>query len=317
MVTTKKKSKRRKELEAQDRAFVKSISTPEFRKKRQQELASDKPLRELSTTIKAPTKEKTVKERSVDVIKARQEQREQNRATGLTRVMDVISAPLSQTQTLFEDGITAAADAVQEKREAIQQGDFKEAAKVIGNTIMNTVAASGLVLGAGAGAQAVARGTSAVSTLMKIGRTGRIAAGNTIVRDASGVMRYATNPKSVATTSKWFKNMGLSIPASAALLGAIGTYPFAGFIKEEALQTLSMSSEKAIETGDLEGAQIALQQEAELLNPTVWGTILSSIPYANVLAKLKNFYDAAATAHDNKIRRIEELVRDQQGEGQF
>ena len=104
-----------------------------------------------------------------------------------------------------------------------------------------------------------------------------------------------TNGKSIATTAKWLLNLGginkaVAIPV---IIGAIGSYPFAGFIKEESLQTLGFGVLTARNAGDLEGEQLALDQQREVLDPGLWSSIFAKIPYANVLSTLKDFYKAA------------------------
>ena len=101
--------------------------------------------------------------------------------------------------------------------------------------------------------------------------------------------RYPNNVKSQALSGSLLSKIGLS----AGLIGVIGTYPFAGFIKEEALQTLSFGFKTANDNDDLEGMQSALDAQREILDPAGWGALFNKIPYANVLNQLKTFYDAA------------------------
>lgn len=81
---------------------------------------------------------------------------------------------------------------------------------------------------------------------------------------------------------------------ASAILGAIGSYPFAGFIKEEALQTLGFAVNAAKQSGDLKGEKEALDLQKEILNPDIWSKIIGGVPYANVIGKLTDFYDSAA-----------------------
>lgn len=89
------------------------------------------------------------------------------------------------------------------------------------------------------------------------------------------------------------------------IMSAIGSYPFAGFIKEEALQTLGFAVLSAKQSGDLESERIALEEQAELLNPSTWQQIIGAVPYANVLSELRNFYDAARTKYNADVRSFE------------
>tara|TARA_R100001530_G_scaffold136358_2_gene116695 strand:+ start:4600 stop:5793 length:1194 start_codon:yes stop_codon:yes gene_type:complete len=102
--------------------------------------------------------------------------------------------------------------------------------------------------------------------------------------------RFSTNPKNIQLTTDLLGRISRN---PAAIVGIIGTYPFAGFIKEEALQTLSFAVTSADENDDLEGMQLALQEQAEVLNPDTWEQIIGLVPFANVVIQLKNFYDAA------------------------
>ena len=95
----------------------------------------------------------------------------------------------------------------------------------------------------------------------------------------------------------WWQKTLVKAGATAAialtLVGAIGSYPFAGFIKEESLQTLGFASETAKRNKDIEGLREALDHMAEVLDKTLWERFLGAIPYANILAQLHDFYDAA------------------------
>lgn len=104
-----------------------------------------------------------------------------------------------------------------------------------------------------------------------------------------------TNPRNLGRVSA-----GVVV---GGVMASIGTYPFAGFIKEEALQTLSMASSTALRNNDLEGAEQALAMQDEILNPDLWEKIIDSVPFVNVIDNLKEFYEAAAlkTSIDRKI----------------
>lgn len=119
---------------------------------------------------------------------------------------------------------------------------------------------------------------------------------------------YVSNTKTVAQTEAMLAKMGgVSGVGATALIAAIGSYPFAGFIKEESLQTLGFGLNAAIKAGDLEGAMDAILLQEEILNPDLWDRLLASIPYANVVANLADFYNAARAklAVDRKL--VEDL----------
>jgi len=107
--------------------------------------------------------------------------------------------------------------------------------------------------------------------------------------------RFPTNAKNVKQTRSLLSSVGIGTAAAGTLMSAIGSYPFAGFIKEEALQTLSFAVKTAKDAGDVEGEQEAINAQIELLDPDTWNKFLGTIPFANVLSNLRDFYDAAAT----------------------
>ena len=95
----------------------------------------------------------------------------------------------------------------------------------------------------------------------------------------------------------WWKkiltNAGMVAGIAGLFVTSVGSYPFAGFIKEEALQNIDFAIKAATDNKDIEGLRRALDEKAELLDTTVWEKILAAIPFANVLAQLRDFYDAA------------------------
>jgi len=184
----------------------------------------------------------------------------------------------------------------------------------------------------------IGAGTTAISQAAVIGKSTIPA----FTRNTAGVItRYATNTKSIGGTTSWLtklssstklvttENLGtgktvqrlvttsggkLLSPGLIAgtLLTVIGTYPFAGFIKEEALQTISFAVRTAEQNEDVEGMETALLEELQILEPNLWNKILNSIPFANVLNQLKIFYDAAMTKLRIDVKTLENLraVRD-------
>lgn len=95
----------------------------------------------------------------------------------------------------------------------------------------------------------------------------------------------------------WWQKTLVKAGATAAialtLVGAIGSYPFAGFIKEESLQTLGFAVRAAKENKDIAGLRKALDFQAEVLDAVLWEKFLAAIPYANIQAQLRDFYKAA------------------------
>lgn len=132
--------------------------------------------------------------------------------------------------------------------------------------------------------------------------------------------RFASNAKSTAITKGMFAKLGLTTGAIGTLVAAIGSYPFAGFIKEEALQTLGFAFNTAEKNDDLEGMQLAINETEEILNAAP--SILDKIPFANVLNQLKTFFEAARTKLNNDKRvlalKTAEAQRiEEQGESDF
>jgi len=106
--------------------------------------------------------------------------------------------------------------------------------------------------------------------------------------------RFAENTKSKRLTTSLHTKAGMSLGAASLAISAIGSYPFAGFIKEEALQTLGFGLSQAIDNDDFDGADLAIAEQKELLNPGTTQQIIGWIPYANVAKQVLNFFEAAA-----------------------
>ena len=130
------------------------------------------------------------------------------------------------------------------------------------------------------------------------------------VREAviSGLYKTPWGRIAIVTLSKtgyfkylrpWWKSTLIKAGAASGiailLMGAIGSYPFAGFIKEESLQTLGWATETAKKFKDIKGLGKALDLTAEILDKTLWEGFLAAIPYANILAQLRDYYEAART----------------------
>ena len=128
--------------------------------------------------------------------------------------------------------------------------------------------------------------------------------------------RYAVNPKSQGLTKSFLVKLGLGLGATGLAVGAIGTYPFAGFIKEEALQTLGFAFNTAERNNDIEGMELALENVQVILDAAP--SIMEQIPYANVLKQLKTFFLATETKLEVDKKRLETLRGEQEaGESEF
>jgi len=126
-------------------------------------------------------------------------------------------------------------------------------------------------------------------------------------------LRFQTNTKTLGLTEKML-NFAKS---PAGIVSIIGSYPFAGFIKEEALQTLGFSTKSALDIGDLEGAEISVKEQEDILDPPTWRRIIGLVPFANVGASLLDFFEGATIKLNQDKRAIEELRNEKIGEGQF
>jgi len=182
-------------------------------------------------------------------------------------------------------------------------------AKVITSPVTTAVLAATLatLVTAGAGAPTAA---TAVKTASQVGKLAPI------TRTSSGLIVRAapTNAKTIAQTTSWISKLGKVVRSpgfvAPVLVASIGTYPFAGFIKEEALQTLGFAVRTAEANDDVEGMQKALDEQLELLNPTLWDKIIGAVPFANVVKQLKDFYESATTKLEVDAKRFEDLKKE-------
>ena len=78
-----------------------------------------------------------------------------------------------------------------------------------------------------------------------------------------------------------------TVKSPTFLVAAIGSYPFAGFIKEEALQTLSIPIMNAISAGDLETAK-AQTREIDAMIADQWN-LTDIIPFKALVKQLLAF----------------------------
>jgi len=176
---------------------------------------------------------------------------------------------------------------------------------------------TGLSIGLGAellGAELI-RGGTAVSRASTIGKLPSGGFG----KITSTAESFATNSKTTGLTTSLFTKIGKwSAKNAGALIAIVGSYPFAGFIKEEALQTLGFATRTALENKDVEGATIALQEQAELLDPSSWDSLIAKIPFINVVNQLTKFYKAARIKMATDAKAVELLLNEQAlGESQF
>jgi len=157
-------------------------------------------------------------------------------------------------------------------------------------------AGAGSVIGALMGGSA-ATATTAASKASKIGKTISSITKTTYKSGKVSITtRYLTNPKTSAlSTSLITKTLKSSGAMAGIIISAIGSYPFAHFIREEAIQTLNIPIYQAINNGDIEGAK-KLTEEVETMISNK-NNLLQLIPYANILNSLSDFFNAAGEAN--------------------
>ncbi len=109
------------------------------------------------------------------------------------------------------------------------------------------------------------------------------------VGNRAAATRFATNTKSTSLTTELLK----FAKSPVGVIGAIGSYPFAGFIKEEALQTVGMGFFQASQNNDVIGMEMAIKEQEDILDPRTWEKIISTVPYANVVKQLRDYFKAA------------------------
>jgi len=217
--------------------------------------------------------------------------------------LDIVSAPLSQPRTTLTKGLRAGTEEVKQRREDIKAGK-KGGLGVIGTTLASTAVVAGGVVAAGSlFATTIAADISLSAESITTIRTGiqnRAIVGKLIEMGGNAPIiatRFATTTKSLALTNSILIKLGTLLKnpvfVAGSIVGIIGSYPFAGFIKEEALQTLSFATNGALTAGDLEGAQTAINETNEILNPSLWKKIFAIVPYANIVSELKTFYKVA------------------------
>ncbi len=107
---------------------------------------------------------------------------------------------------------------------------------------------------------------------------------------------YATNTVTKKLTVSWLVSHGFKAATATTLLTAIGSYPFAYFIKEEALQAIKGSYTGAMIAKNYEQAQLAIDERNEILNPGPTERILMAIPIANTVKQLLDLFETGRTA---------------------
>ncbi len=150
----------------------------------------------------------------------------------------------------------------------------------------------------------VLTGISAIQTAAAVGKSASAAALNIQTIRTGGSAFYKINSvtlaKSTSMIAKIARQLGkprlVASVIAGLTVGAIGSYPFSLFIKEEAIQAIKGSYTGAMIQGDMEAAQLAMDERQEILNPELTEKILGLIPYVNTVKQLKDYFDTARTA---------------------
>ena len=210
----------------------------------------------------------------------------------------------------------------QAQREALVEEGFQEFQQKISGTPSERLSVAAKITPFGGGTQQIVAAPRALPAPPKntaLERVSQSATGKKVPRTTSGPAgNIPTNTKNASKTEQFIRNLkkgmnspagatGITFGAASLLVSAIGSYPFAGFIKEEALQTTGFAAKQAMDDGDLEGAEQALMLQEEILDPDVANQVMNSIPYANVLNSVKQYYEAARVQNKNQRKRLNDL----------
>ena len=113
--------------------------------------------------------------------------------------------------------------------------------------------------------------------------------------------RFATNQKSSGLTKSFLLKAGMST-GIGLFVGAVGSYPFAGFIKEEAVQQTGFAFNSAERNNDIEGMELAIEATRDILGNIP--TIIEQIPYNNIIVQLRGYFEAVAVKLNQDERTL-------------
>jgi hypothetical protein len=126
---------------------------------------------------------------------------------------------------------------------------------------------------------------------------------NFVSKTAPAARNFATNTKTISLTKKILIGAGISLGVVSIAKDILGTYPFASFGKEETLQSLSFTFNKAIDNGLLEEAQGLLDASNEIINAAP--TIMEKIPYVNVQKEFQRYI-----AEQGEVNKVWQAIID-------
>lgn len=87
---------------------------------------------------------------------------------------------------------------------------------------------------------------------------------------------------------------GLSIGAVSIIKDILGTYPFSGFIDQEAIQQTEFGFKLAYDSGNYDLAQQSIDFTRESLDEGFWNTTVSKIPIINTVESLQRYRDGVS-----------------------
>jgi len=183
------------------------------------------------------------------------------------------------------------------------------AAKAGGRAVITRTATS--LTNIGRAGRFVKAGTSVTTQRAFVGKAGNFAVNKLFHAVRPIASRYAVNAKSAGLTTSLLMKITKVATSPAVLLGAIGTYPFAGFIKEEAVQQTGFGFNEAERNNDIEGMEMAIAETEDILNSSP--SILNKIPFANILKELTGYFKAVAVKLEIDKRVLEKKRGEQSG----
>lgn len=246
-------------------------------------------------------------------------EKEQDERTGFQKVMDTISAPLSQPRETFKNGLKAGSEAVAESREKIQSGDRYEAGKVIGQTVLSTaVTAAALLTADKLISTALTKLTAfnygygaSYGTATSPGATITVNGVKSSIAKIAGTKnwnfaRVANNAKSFAMKKTILQKITATATNPRVVLGLIASTVYTSLFwapneKGDALTTLTITQANALKNGDAE----SVREINNLIQETQ--EISASIPVVGFIEAEKAKFAAAAKASETYMKEAEAL----------
>jgi hypothetical protein len=168
----------------------------------------------------------------------------------------------------------------------------------------------------------VSTASTKAANLLKVGGKGipsayDIAKGATI---GTGE-KMAVNTATTAATTSWLTKLAKAATnpyvVAGSLVGIVGSYPFAGYDRGEALRSLEAAWGTAYFNDDVEGMKNATDFQDEMLDPDLWRQMLGAIPFVNIASANEEFYEAAVIQNDiNKKITEDKKIQIETGESE-